>query len=185
MLIHPQYGGSPILLYKHNGFQESVRIYEEALASGPKQLKSGKSPSVAPTKACSSPGAFSCANCGAPDVIDGGTAKLRTCSRCKLVRYCGAECQKQHWKSGGHRDLCIPVAERSSAAACLNAGGVEEQPTGGSRRDVGEKCSICQESLTIGETRSLECRHSLHENCALDFIRRDAPRFCPICRSPF
>lgn len=35
------------------------------------------------------------------------TANL-VCSRCKVVRYCGADCQKQDWKAA-HKNTCKPV----------------------------------------------------------------------------
>jgi hypothetical protein len=31
--------------------------------------------------------------------------KYYKCSRCKLVCYCGAECQKWHWRNG-HKEVC-------------------------------------------------------------------------------
>jgi hypothetical protein len=34
-------------------------------------------------------------------------AKLLSCSRCRAVRYCGAACQKLHWKSGGLKSECV------------------------------------------------------------------------------
>ena len=51
---------------------------------------------------------FVCANCGAPDDPIPGGAKLKSCSVCKVVRYCRRECQVEHWKEhkpdqgGGH-----------------------------------------------------------------------------------
>ena len=42
-----------------------------------------------------------CAVCAA----DLGLSLGKQCSRCK-TRYCGAECQVQHWKDGGHDQLC-------------------------------------------------------------------------------
>ena len=39
-----------------------------------------------------------CANCDE-------THNLRTCTGCKLVRYCGSQCQQSHWRVG-HRPLC-------------------------------------------------------------------------------
>ena len=30
---------------------------------------------------------------------------------CKVVRYCGKVCQRQHWKKGGHRKICKPPLE--------------------------------------------------------------------------
>ena len=51
-----------------------------------------------------------CARCGqtaAPGV------KLLTCSRCKLVRYCSAECQRKDWKS--HKPRCQPAPAEAEA----------------------------------------------------------------------
>ena len=43
----------------------------------------------------------SCVNPGCPR---GG---LKKCSRCQRMRYCGAACQKAHWKAG-HKRECVP-----------------------------------------------------------------------------
>ena len=44
------------------------------------------------------------ASCANPDCPRGG---LKKCSRCQRVRYCGAACQKAHWKAG-HKRECVP-----------------------------------------------------------------------------
>ena len=45
-----------------------------------------------------------CASCGAPgDSIFGGV-KLKPCSVCKTAKYCGRECQVEHWKK--HKPDC-------------------------------------------------------------------------------
>ena len=36
-----------------------------------------------------------------------GIEDVSLCARCRLVYYCGAECQKKDWKN--HRDLCLPL----------------------------------------------------------------------------
>ena len=41
-----------------------------------------------------------CAACAAPL-----PTLAKQCGRCK-TRYCGRACQEQHWKEGGHKDLC-------------------------------------------------------------------------------
>ena len=33
--------------------------------------------------------------------------KLFQCSRCKGVLYCSRACQLQHWKAGGHKNVCV------------------------------------------------------------------------------
>ena len=48
----------------------------------------------------STPPQGACASCGAE------SAPLK-CSRCKVAMYCSKACQVEHWKRGGHRDLCF------------------------------------------------------------------------------
>jgi len=50
------------------------------------------------------PSANKCANCGIEKTEDSVT--LKPCSWCKVVVYCGKACQAQHWKGGGHREVC-------------------------------------------------------------------------------
>jgi len=38
----------------------------------------------------------------------------KQCSRCK-TRYCGADCQKQHWEEGGHDKLCRKIRKGGGA----------------------------------------------------------------------
>ena len=64
----------------------------------------------------------SCANCGMPEgnAVAGSTTAtvlLKDCSRCKLVGYCGKDCQTQHWKTGGHKEFCVRPEERRPQAA--------------------------------------------------------------------
>jgi hypothetical protein len=36
--------------------------------------------------------------------------EFKVCPQCKIARYCGDECQKQDWTTGGHKATCgIPV----------------------------------------------------------------------------
>ncbi len=38
----------------------------------------------------------------------------KKCGRCS-TRYCGAACQVQHWKEGGHDKLCKPIKKAGGA----------------------------------------------------------------------
>lgn len=40
-----------------------------------------------------------CSHCGR-------LGSLKPCSICKLVRYCGKECQRADWREGGHKQDC-------------------------------------------------------------------------------
>jgi TPR repeat protein len=62
------------------------------------------SPKPAPTATPLS-SSRTCANCGVEEAV--GSIALKLCSQCKVVGYCGKECQAQHWKVGGHRSACI------------------------------------------------------------------------------
>ena len=44
----------------------------------------------------------------------------KQCSRCK-TRYCGPECQKQHWEAGGHDKLCRKIRKGGGAEQYHNA----------------------------------------------------------------
>ena len=63
-----------------------------------------------------------CANCGKTAAVTGLVQLLR-CSKCKSVAYCGAACQRVHWKAGGHKAACKKIwnmhqqQQQQSAAA--------------------------------------------------------------------
>lgn len=52
-----------------------------------------------------------CSNCN-KSTSEAGSRKY--CGRCRKAAYCSEECQKQHWKSGGHKQECVAPAEKSS-----------------------------------------------------------------------
>ena len=43
-----------------------------------------------------------------------GLSSGKKCGRCS-TRYCGPECQVQHWKEGGHDQLCKKVKKAGGA----------------------------------------------------------------------
>jgi hypothetical protein len=47
---------------------------------------------------------YECAACG-QDALH-----LRRCSACRAVSYCSPECQRRHWKEGGHKQQCPQLA---------------------------------------------------------------------------
>ena len=51
-----------------------------------------------------------CAACAAPLGLSLG----KKCGRCS-TRYCGPECQVQHWKEGGHDNLCKKIKKAGGA----------------------------------------------------------------------
>ena len=44
---------------------------------------------------------YACANCGK---LGSNNVKLKDCTACRLVKYCGVDCQKAHRKR--HKKIC-------------------------------------------------------------------------------
>lgn len=111
-----------------------------------------------------------CANCGSSDDV------LRSCSRCKLVHYCGQECQTQHWKAIHKKDCKtlekrIPEPEKETTP--LDA----KDET----RNVGPTCVICLEIISCYEGKLLPCKHFFHIHC-IERLMRTCSLQCPLCR---
>lgn len=102
-----------------------------------------------------------CANCAIEE-------NLKSCSRCRLVWYCGTACQKQHWKDGGHRRFCVPVGDRVPSAVTASTGL--------------ELCPICFEELNE-KTTTKTCGHKMHTKCIEDNNEFGVASTCPVCRS--
>ena len=110
---------------------------------------------------------WECANCSLPEQPG---VTLRPCSRCKLVRYCGTECQSQHWKKGGHKQFCVAPDQR------------KPQPT--AKAEVvlaGPTCAICIDDLRDEDATRLPCSHVFHKRCVAGL----QTRVCPVCRADF
>ncbi len=69
-----------------------------AVTEQPKKEQTDNQETVLPNK---------CANC----LKEPGENELfKKCGRCCSVRYCSADCQRAHWKSG-HKQACIPTSQ--------------------------------------------------------------------------
>lgn len=59
---------------------------------------------------------YECAECQA-------AGPTKTCAGCKVARYCSTECQRSHWKNGGHKKECARVQRHSREGANRGASG--------------------------------------------------------------
>ena len=91
-----------------------------------------------------------CAQCGQFNTT------LSKCSRCEVERYCGAECQRAHWKV--HKKVCVPLATVE----------VEEVGDVASAADV-LQCATCGRSSCDTELR----------RCARCEVERYCSAECP------
>ncbi|MCX5924811.1 MAG: ankyrin repeat domain-containing protein, partial [Candidatus Dependentiae bacterium] len=52
--------------------------------------------------------------CSGPGCDKEGSQK---CGKCKIASYCSKECQTAHWKTGGHKAVCLSLAGKPSVAS--------------------------------------------------------------------
>ena len=74
----------------------------------------------------------------------------KKCGRCS-TRYCGPECQVQHWKEGGHDKLCKPI-KKAGGAEQYNANkkyaeAVAVAAEACADDTKGQTCYICMEAV--------------------------------------
>ena len=94
-----------------------------------------------------------------------GLSLGKKCGRCS-TRYCGPECQKQHWEGGGHDKLCKPI-KRAGGAEQYNANTKYAEAVGAAAEACaedtkGQTCYICTQALhwktKEGLVRMCSCR---------------------------
>ena len=87
-----------------------------------------------------------CAVCAA----ELGLSLGKKCGRCS-TRYCGPECQKQHWEEGGHDKLCRQIKKAGGAeqfhANQKYAEAVAVAAEECAEDTKGQKCYICLEAV--------------------------------------
>ncbi|CAH0372085.1 unnamed protein product [Pelagomonas calceolata] len=94
-----------------------------------------------------------------------GLSLGKKCGRCS-TRYCGAECQVQHWKEGGHDQLCKPIKK---------AGGAEQY---NANKKYSEAVAVAAEACaddTKGQTCYI-CTQALHWKTKEGLVRGCACR---------
>ena len=111
-----------------------------------------------------------CAACGA-------SGAKKDCGRCKTT-YCSTACQTQHWKEGGHKDLCKRI-KRGGGAEQYYADkkykeAVDEAIEGCAEATKGRTCYICRdERSTEGLVRGCAC-HTTEGFAHLSCLVREA-----------
>ena len=107
-----------------------------------------------------------------------GLSLGKKCGRCS-TRYCGAECQVQHWKEGGHDKLCKPI-KKAGGAEQYNANkkyaeAVAVAAEACAEDTKGQTCYICTQALhwktKEGLVRGCSCRGTagvVHVACLVE-----------------
>ncbi len=121
-----------------------------------------------------------CASCG---IRGGDDIKLKNCNACKLVKYCGVECQRNHRSQ--HKRAC-----KKRAAELKKDELLFKQPEGTHHGD----CPICLLPFPIATSKETVtysmldcCSKVVCHSCAFANARREKkeglPRRCPFCRT--
>jgi len=115
-----------------------------------------------------------CANCGKHP---SDTVKLKNCTACRLVKYCGVDCQRAHRKQ--HKKAC-----KKRAAELQD----EQLYSQGHERPEGDFCPICTLPIPLPMDE-----HSLFNACCMKRICEGCNHAaqgrgmhdCPFCRKPY
>ena len=115
-----------------------------------------------------------CANCG---TTASDTVKLKICTACRLVKYCGVDCQRAHRKT--HKKACKQrVAELRD----------EQLYSQGLERPEGDFCPLCALPIPLPvidhSGSSACCMKRICNGCELA-ARRQGMNGCAFCRTPF
>ena len=102
-----------------------------------------------------------CAVCA----TDLGLSLGKKCGRCS-TRYCGPECQKQHWEGGGHDKLCKKIKKAGGAEQYNENNKYTEAVAAAVEKCAedtkGQTCYICTQALhwktKEGLVRGCACR---------------------------
>ena len=118
-------------------------------------------------------GNVACANCGK---VSSDDVKLKNCTACRLVKYCGVDCQRAHRKQ--HKGACKKrVAELKD----------EQLYSQGHERPEGDFCPICTLPIPL-----LTVDHSFFKACCIKLIchgcnvaaKKRGFIDCPFCKTP-
>lgn len=99
-------------------YREIIRFYHKRITCGCLEDKYKEIKKDIPTRL------GYCANCDKR--VDRST--LMKCASCNVTLYCSKQCQKEHWRKGGHKDECSKIVEykkevkRENAVASLKEG---------------------------------------------------------------
>ncbi|EJK77020.1 hypothetical protein THAOC_01177, partial [Thalassiosira oceanica] len=118
-------------------------------------------------------GAEACANCGKQG---SDTVKLKSCTACRLVKYCGVDCQKAHRKQ--HKKAC-----KQRAAELMD----EQLYSQGHERPEGDFCPLCTLPIPLPMDRHTIfkacCMKRICDGCAIA-AKKKGMKDCPFCRTP-
>jgi hypothetical protein len=119
-------------------------------------------------------GGLVCAHCGKVGELD----TMKRCGRCRRVCYCSVECQKLHWKRGGHKNVCGKEGGSGTSSNGASASGGVDAP-------LQHPCPICLDVEDYaGEQPGMcfSCGQLFCGSCKKSLEQRGVAS-CPTCRA--
>ena len=115
-----------------------------------------------------------CASCGKGSDAEGGAVKLKDCTACRLVKYCGVDCQRAHRKK--HKKIC-----KQRAAELKD----EQMYSQGHERPEGDFCPICTLPIPMDKQSVFNvcCMKRICRGCDFAAQKRGMGN-CSFCRAP-
>jgi TPR repeat protein len=147
-----------------------------------------------------------CAWCRAQESLLHSIPKHYACARCKITFYCSVQCQKRHWKEGGHKRHCVAPEQRKvvatikTSAVLVTGSEAIAAPEGSPKNCCGDKilnthyaestldekeeeCAICLDSFAAEKGIRLPCSHVYHLDCVEKLREFGIQQVCPLCRA--
>jgi hypothetical protein len=118
-------------------------------------------------------GGLVCAHCKKVGELD----TMKRCGRCRRACYCSVECQRLHWRKGGHKNVCGKEGGRGTA----------HDASGGSLdADLKHPCPICLDTEDDDGEQGMcfSCGQFFCGSCKKSLEQRRV-RNCPTCRAVF
>jgi TPR repeat protein len=119
-------------------------------------------------------GGLVCAHCKKVGELD----TMKRCGRCRRACYCSVECQKLHWKKGGHKKVCGKGGSSGNHSdGVLGASPPSDAP-------LKHPCPICLDNEDdVGEKgMCYSCGQMFCGSCKMS-LRERGVTSCPTCRA--
>ena len=134
-----------------------------------------------------------CAWCRAQESLLHSIPKHYACARCKITFYCSVQCQKRHWKEGGHKRHCFAPEQRKVVAtiktSAVSVTGSEAiaAPEGSPKNCCGDKISALTHHILLPQLPGFLYRSAIHNTIISHCrpLRRPRPLLHPQRTLPY
>jgi hypothetical protein len=112
-----------------------------------------------------------CSNCS----VSRDRKEMKSCAQCRAASYCSKDCQREHWKLGGHKKECKPRTTEKNGGAPGGSGGATAG-AGATKAKLMNPCPSCHAKeddcpesgmcFACGQLYCDDCNPSKNAHCA-------------------